>query len=105
MTIHTYIHILVEYCTFAYNILFKKNAVVHQSILVEYYYCCFYLNYGTTTAGPDIFIRNKKRSLLCTPHPSEASLNFVEVWQSTNDKTSVQGLCVVLNIVYRTLLE
>ena len=29
----------------------KKNAVVHQPVLVEYYYyyCCFHLNYGTTT--------------------------------------------------------
>ena len=48
----------------------KKNVVVHQSVLVEYYYyCCFHLNYGTTTVGPDIAIRNKKRSLLCAPHP------------------------------------
>ena len=50
----------------------QENAVVHQPVLVEYYYyCCFRLNYGTTTVGPDIiiWIRNKKRSLLCAPHP------------------------------------
>ena len=50
-------------------VLFKKNVVVHQSVLVEYYYYCFHLNSGTTTVGPDIVIQNKKRSLLCTPHP------------------------------------
>ena len=47
----------------------KKNAVVHQSVPVEYYYCCFHLNYCTTTVGPDTVIRNKKHSLLCTPYP------------------------------------
>ena len=46
----------------------KKNAVVHRSVLVEYYYCCFHLNYDTTTVGPDIVIRNKKRSIMCSPH-------------------------------------
>ena len=47
------------------------QAVVHQPVLVEYfyYYCCFHLNYGTTTVGHGIIIRNKKRSLLCAPHP------------------------------------
>ena len=48
------------------------QAVVQQPVLVEYYYyyyCCFHLNYGTTTVGHDIIIRNKKRSLLCAPHP------------------------------------
>ena len=41
---------------------------VNQSVLVEYY-CCFHLNSGAATVGPDIVVRNKKRLLLCTPHP------------------------------------
>ena len=59
------------------------------------------------TVDHDIIIRNKKRSLLCAPHPhSEASLKFVKVWQPTKrKKTSEQSLCAVLNIVYKTLLE
>ena len=41
---------------------------VQQSVLVEY--CCVHLNSGTATAvGPDIVLRNKKRSLQCIPHP------------------------------------
>ena len=57
-------HTSTRYCL-------KKNAVVHQPVLVEYYYlyCCFHLNYGTTTVDHDTIIRNKKRSLLCAPHP------------------------------------
>ena len=47
----------------------KKNDVVHQPVFEYSYYCCFHLNPGTTTVGPDIFIRSKKRSLLCAPHP------------------------------------
>ena len=66
---HTGLLILARRVLLYTTYCLKKNAVVHQSVLVEYYYCCFHLNYGTTTVGPDIVIRNKKRSLLCTPHP------------------------------------
>ena len=55
----------------------KKNVVVHQTVLVEYYYyCCFHLNYGTSDVGPDVIIRNKKRSLLCAPHPQRSEFKI-----------------------------
>ena len=74
----------------------KNNAVVHQPVLVEYYYsCCFHLNYGATTVDHDIIIRKKKRSLLCAPHPhNQASLKFVKVWQPTNRKKHQSRACV-----------
>ena len=47
------------------------------------------------TVDHDIIIRNKKRSLLCAPHPhSEASLKFVKVWQPTNRKKHQSRACV-----------
>ena len=39
--------------------------VVQQYALVDYYYCCFHLTSGTSTAvGPSIVHRNRKRFLL-----------------------------------------
>ena len=72
----------------------KKHVVVHQSVPVEYYYCCLNLNSGTTTTvGPDIVIRNKKRSLLCTSSPVKRVQNS---WNFGSQQTTKHqcGACV-----------
>ena len=74
----------------------KQNAVVHQPVLVEYYYyyCCFHLNYGTTTVDHDIIIRNKKRSLLCAPHPQWSEFKICESLAANNRKKHQSRACV-----------
>ena len=58
------------------------------------------------TVDHDIIIRNKKRSLLCAPHPQSSEFKICESLAANKQKkTSEQSLCAVLNIVYKTLLE
>ena len=46
-------------------LLYTEYTVVQQYALVDYYYCCFHLTSGTSTAvGPYIVHRNRKRFLL-----------------------------------------
>ena len=93
-----YSSLCVEHCTFfVYNIpvLFNEN-VVDQSVLVKYY-CCFHLNSGTTTVGPGIVTRNKKRSLLCTPHHAQRSESKIRGILAANKPQNISAApaCVV----------
>ena len=67
--------VLVEYCTFVYILLYTSLYLLSTVV---------YPNSGTGTVYRDIVLRNKKRSLLCTPRPQWSELKSREIRQSTN---------------------
>ena len=72
--------------------------VVQQYALVDYYYCCFHLTPGTSTAvvvGPSIVHRNGKRFLL-----SQSTLReeFVEKKYQVFDIIGLLTILVQVNL-------